>query len=59
VELTEKKNKRRTLLFEGDQHVGTIVEQGSELFQWIVPATSGHTSSYDLAYEAIVKELQR
>jgi len=59
MNLTEKKHKRRTLLYEGDQHVATIVEQDEKLFQWIVPSTSGHTASYDAAFEAIVEELQR
>lgn len=57
MNLREKIEGNRTLLYEGDQHVATIMElqkpdkktkQG--LYHWIVPSMSDHAGTYHEAY---------
>jgi hypothetical protein len=62
--LEQKKQGHRTLLFDGDRHVATIVEEAKPdyktkkgYYRWILPTNVGHADTFEEAYDKVTKEL--
>jgi len=55
--LTSKKEGQRTLFFNGEEHVGTVLAKTS-WFTWYTHDKSGHTKTFADAKKAILSELE-
>jgi hypothetical protein len=55
-----KKEKKgdRTLFFDGDEHIATVLNKGGTWFTWYTHEKSGSTDSFDDALKAIRSELE-
>jgi hypothetical protein len=58
VKWTTKKQGARTLFFDGDEHVATVLSKDGAWFTWYTRNGSGTATSFEDAKKAIISKLE-